>query len=46
MSSVAICITVEEKTLEKIDNIRGLIPRSAWIQDVLEKKLTKTRLKK
>jgi hypothetical protein len=38
---IAICITVEEKTLRKIDSVRGLIPRSTYIQDILNKNLKK-----
>jgi hypothetical protein len=39
MKSVIVCISLNPKTLEKIDNIRGLIPRSAWIGDILNKNL-------
>lgn len=41
MSSVAICITVDEKTLKEIDKIRGMVPRSAFIQNILNKNLIK-----
>jgi len=36
---IAICITVEEKTLKKIDSVRGMIPRSAFIQNILKNNL-------
>jgi len=31
------CITLEEEILEKIDRARGLITRSAWINDKLKR---------
>ena len=46
MSCVKITITLSEKTLEKVDHIRGLTKRSTWIQDVLEKNLKKGEQKK
>jgi len=46
MSTANISITIEEITLEKIDSIRGLIPRSAFIENILEKSLSKKGVKK
>jgi len=38
VSSVKITITIAEKTLDKVDNVRGLVPRSTYIADIVEKK--------
>jgi len=38
MSAVKVTISLAEKLLEKIDTTRGLIPRSTYIADILEKK--------
>ena len=32
-----VSITLEEEVLEEIDTQRGLIPRSAWIEDLLKR---------
>ena len=37
MPTKPITITIEISTLEKIDKIRDLIPRSAFIESILEK---------
>ncbi|MEE9174522.1 MAG: hypothetical protein V3U30_06055 [Thermoplasmata archaeon] len=31
-----VSITLEEEILERIDTQRGIIPRSAWIEDLLK----------
>ncbi len=41
MSCVQITITLAKNTLEEVDQLRGLIPRSTYIQDVLNKNLKK-----
>jgi hypothetical protein len=41
MSCVKVTITLSEKTLDRVDHVRGLIPRSAYIQDVIAKNLKK-----
>ena len=41
MSTQAVSITLDKKTLDKIDSIRGLVPRSTFIEDILEKSLSK-----
>lgn len=42
MSSVKITITLAEKTLDKVDNIRGLVPRSTYIADIVERKCNRS----
>ncbi len=46
MSCVKITITLSEKTLSLVDHVRGLIPRSTYIQDVLSKNLKSKEMKK
>lgn len=45
MSSVKITITLAEKILKKVDNIRGLVPRSTYIADIVEKKCDRSSKK-
>ena len=45
MSSVHVSITLEEDLLDELDDLRGLVSRSAYIQDVLEHSITKKRKK-
>ena len=45
MSSVHVSITLEEDVLDELDDVRGLVSRSAYIQDVIEKAITKKRNK-
>jgi hypothetical protein len=37
--NTAICISLNQKTLKDIDANRGLVSRSAWINDILNKDL-------
>ena len=46
MVSVGISITLSEKTLEKLDSLRGLVSRSAIIGDIINKNLIKGEKKK
>jgi len=43
MSSVHVSITLEEDLLDELDDDRGLVSRSAYIQDVIEQAITKKR---
>lgn len=36
---VKVSISLKESTLSKLDNVRDLVTRSAYIEDVLEKSL-------
>ncbi len=46
MSKVKINITVNEENLEKVDTLRGLVNRSAFIDDIISKSLLKKGVKK
>jgi len=39
MKTVVISISLNLKTLKEVDRTRGLISRSAWIEDILKKNL-------
>ena len=43
MSTTQISITLQEQTLEKLDKICGLVPRSAYIENVLAEHLKKSK---
>jgi len=41
LSTKPVTITLDEKTLESIDEIRGIIKRSSFIQEIISKNLEK-----
>ena len=43
MSSIHVSITLQEDVLDVLDDLRGLVSRSAYIQDVIEKAIKKKR---
>jgi metal-responsive CopG/Arc/MetJ family transcriptional regulator len=40
---VKITITLPEKILNDVDDIRGLVPRATWIQYLISKNINKER---
>jgi len=45
MSTVNFSVTIKAETLEKLDRIRGLIPRSTFIEKVLSENLKENKTK-
>jgi len=43
MSSIQVSISLKEDLLDELDDVRGLVSRSAYIQDVIEQAITKKR---
>ena len=41
MATTKITLSIDEDVLEEFDKIRGLIPRSAYINDMLRKEVEK-----
>jgi len=39
-----ISVSIDKKLLEKVDETRGRVPRSAFIEEALEEKLTGTHI--